>query len=259
MKKIIAKAILICIIVFFPFMKAWGYYTIVEVTFEGTVTNASAYDVLCNTPGCYDDDIGINSYLPFPVYIGDIITGYFQYNLNMSTDSYPGRSDLGVYDDADIKSGFSIGELNVDLLKGPALEGFVQIINDSTAFGSNVTDRFGMREQDSQLNVLTSPVNPESIHYSMMELYFSANYPGGTTLLNSDVMQVMPSTGWEYMSFVWDEYNEELGIELLILADNTDFTVSVSTTVVPEPISTVLFLTGGITLGIRGFMRKKLT
>jgi hypothetical protein len=143
---------------------------------------------------------------PANVAVGDVVTGFFVYDLTKSADSAPTNPGFGRYRAA-VCAGFTADGITVTARTTTALEfNDVEIVNDEKNFFSgDVRDSFSMGLlQNKTISQLLKPLvsyNFDAFGLTVSTTSSDPDLNPGT--LTSDLMQVMPTVGWDNLSFGW--------------------------------------------------------
>jgi hypothetical protein len=173
---------------------------------------------------------------PGSVAVGDVITGFVVYDLTKSADSAPSgpffHLGLGVYRAA-VCAGFTTDGITVTARPtAPSETNQVSIFNNGKNIIGEVQDSFSIRLlQNKTISELLK--SNASLHFDRIELEVSTNWSDpnvNPSILTSDLMQVMPTVGWDNLSFLWVGSSDEPGIQApngQIQASGQPFQISV--------------------------------
>jgi len=140
--------------------------------------------------------------LPAGVAVGDVITGFFVYDMTEPAETI--TPNFGLYTAA-VCAGFTTGSITVTAMTTAATDRNYVDIRDNVDVNGVPSDQFRMGLSQNKTTFL--PANP-LVQYDLINLavYTNSSDPNiNPTILTSDLMQVMPTVGWKNLYFDWTE------------------------------------------------------
>ena len=180
----------------------------------------------------------VPSPLPTDVVAGATSTGYFVYDLDVTTDIDPGDPSRGNYNGASVASGLSVGSLSIDLISAPS--NTVTFVNNN---GFIFEDQF--LSTSTGTGILGGQGSNGVILSSSDDSVFA-----------SDAMQVIPEIFWDVaMVASYDEGAQTGTGAFAAISIDSNISFYTVTTFVPIPAAAWLFVSG--LLGLLGCLKRR--